>query len=371
MNEIFLNFPDNRLRNNLTNNILLKSNSLEYHKTLEEYAATPLYDLKNLSRELNVGKIYVKDESKRFNLNAFKGLGASYAVHKALSLYPNISVFCTATDGNHGRAVAWSAKKHNKKSVIYVPKQTTEARIKAIASHGSEVIQLDLNYQDTCQYASDISKKMNWTLIQDTSWENYEEIPAYIMSGYLTHLREMEDSINSLNHPGIDIIFLQCGVGSWPATCIWYYINRYVKKKPKIVLVEPDESSGVLQSLLSNKRITPKGNLNTIMAGLNCGIPSMSGWEIIKNGCDAAISISDEYTKRAIRALYFPIKGDVRIISGESGAAGLGGLIKCLEVNKFNVLRKHIGLNSKSKILFINTEGNTDPESFNSIISSN
>ena len=320
---------------------------------------------------MSVGKIYVKDESKRFNLNAFKGLGASYAVHKALGLYPNISVFCTATDGNHGRAVAWSATKHNKKSVIYVPKQTTEARIKAIASHGSEVIQLDLNYQDTCQYASDISKKMNWTLIQDTSWEKYEEIPAYIMSGYLTHLREMEDSINSLNHPGIDIIFLQCGVGSWPATCIWYYINRYVKKKPKIVLVEPDESSGVLQSLLSNKRVTPKGNLNTIMAGLNCGIPSMSGWEIIINGCDAAISISDEYTKRAIRALYFPIKGDVRIISGESGAAGLGGLIKCLEVNKFNVLRKHIGLNSKSKILFINTEGNTDPESFNSIISSN
>ena len=143
MSEIFLNFPDNRLRNNLTNNILLKSNSLEYHKTLEEYAAKQIYDLKNLSRELNVGKIYVKDESKRFNLNAFKGLGASYAVHKALGLYPNISVFCTATDGNHGRAVAWSATKHNKKSVIYVPKQTTEARIKAIASHGSEVIQLD------------------------------------------------------------------------------------------------------------------------------------------------------------------------------------------------------------------------------------
>ena len=110
---------------------------------------------------MNVGKIYIKDESKRFNLNAFKGLGASYAIHKALSLYPNISVFCTATDGNHGRAVAWSAAKHNKKAVIYVPKQTTDARIKAIADHGSEVIQLDLNYQDTCQYASNISKKMN------------------------------------------------------------------------------------------------------------------------------------------------------------------------------------------------------------------
>ena len=371
MNEVFLNSPDNKLQNSLTNDILLKSNSLEYHKTLEEYSVTPLYDLKNLSKKLNVGKIYVKDESKRFNLNAFKGLGASYAIHKALSLDPNISIFCTATDGNHGRAVAWSAAKNNRKSVIYVPKQTSEARIKAIANHGSEVIQLDLNYEDTCKYASGISNKMDWTLIQDTSWENYEEIPAYIMSGYLTHLREMEDSINTLNQPGVDIVFLQCGVGSWPASCIWYYINRYFRNKPKIVLVEPDESSGILQSLLSNKRVTPKGSLNTIMAGLNCGIPSKSGWEIIKKGCDAALSISDEYAEKAIRALYFPIKDDKRVISGESGAAGLGGLIKCLEVNKFDTLREHIGLNTKSKILCINTEGNTDPESFKSIISNN
>ena len=118
MNEFFLNFPDNRLRNTLTNDILLKSDSLKYHKTLEEYSPTPLYELKSLSRELSVGKIYVKDESKRFNLNAFKGLGASYAVHKALGLYPNISVFCTATDGNHGRAVAWSGTKHNKKWIL-------------------------------------------------------------------------------------------------------------------------------------------------------------------------------------------------------------------------------------------------------------
>ena len=368
MIDFYLNNPDNKLRNNLTNTILLKNDSLDYHKSLEGYLPTTLYKLNNLSSRLNIEELYVKDESKRFGLNAFKALGASYAIYKQLIIDPSISTFCTATDGNHGRAVAWSANRNNKKSIIYVPKQTTSDRIKAIAGHGAEVIQLDLDYEETCKYALEMSNKMNWKLLQDASWDGYEEIPAYIMSGYLTHFIEMEDSINSINIPNIDIVFLQAGVGSWAASCIWYYLNRYKLNKPKIVLVEPENSSGILQSLLSNKRITPTGNFDTIMAGLNCGIPSKSGWNIIKNGCDAALTISDEYAKKSMRSLFYPINDDKKIISGESGAAGLGGLFKLIEEEKNEQFREHIGLNSNSRVLVFSTEGDTDKKNFNSII---
>ncbi|MDG2173363.1 MAG: diaminopropionate ammonia-lyase [Flavobacteriaceae bacterium] len=368
MIDFYLNNPDNKLRNNLTNTILLKNDSLDYHKSLEGYLPTTLYKLNNLSSRLNIEELYVKDESKRFGLNAFKALGASYAIYKQLIIDPSISTFCTATDGNHGRAVAWSANRNNKKSIIYVPKQTTSDRIKAIAGHGAEVIQLDLDYEETCKYALEMSNKMNWKLLQDASWDGYEEIPAYIMSGYLTHFIEMEDSINSINIPNIDIVFLQAGVGSWAASCIWYYLNRYKLNKPKIVLVEPENSSGILQSLLSNKRITPTGNFDTIMAGLNCGIPSKSGWNIIKNGCDAALTISDEYAKKSMRSLFYPINDDKKIISGESGAAGLGGLFKLIEEEKYEQFREHIGLNSNSRVLVFSTEGDTDKKNFNSII---
>jgi len=368
MKEFYLNYPDNNLKKNITNTILLNSDSLSYHKTLVEYSPTPLYSLKNLSKKLGIKEIYVKDESKRFGLNAFKGLGASFAIHKLLLKNPDISTFCTATDGNHGRAVAWAATRHKKKSVIFVPKETSKERIKAIANHGAEVIQLNMNYEDSCKHASKISAKNHWQLVQDTSWENYEEIPAYIMSGYITHLREMENTVNNLDTPNIDVVFLQAGVGSWPASCIWYYINRYNKNRPKLVLVEPDNSSGLLQSLLSNQRITPSDNIDTIMAGLNCGIPSKSGWEIIKSGCDAALTISDEDTKKAMKTFFYPYKDDKRIISGESGAAGLGGLIKCLDNNRFDALKEHIGLDSSSRVLVFSTEGDTDKDSFNSII---
>lgn len=364
----FLNFPNHKLGNTLTDRILLESDSLEFHKTLSNYSDSKLYNLKNLSQKLGFEAIYLKDESTRFNLNSFKGLGASYAIHRILLKDPNISVFCTATDGNHGRAVAWSASIHNKTSVVYVPKDTTKQRINAISQYGGEVIQLNMNYEETCNYAANQSNLNNWMLVQDTSWIDYEEIPALIMAGYLTHFKEMEDIINLHEEPKVDIIFLQCGVGSWPASCIWYYLNRYKQSKPKIVLVEPDESSGVLNSFKNNLRVSPKGNFKTIMAGLNCGVPSKSAWRIIKNGCDASISISDEYSKNAMRTLFNPIKDDPKIISGESGAAGLGGLLKCIKDPGLSKLNQHIGLNSESRILIFSTEGDTDKASFESII---
>ena len=366
--EFFLNIPNNKRDNNLTEQILSENDSLEFHKTLPNYSDSHLFELKSLSASLGCGSIHLKDESTRFNLNAFKGLGASYAIKKLLMDYPEISVFCTATDGNHGKAVAWSASINKKKSVVYVPKDTTTERIDAIAQFGGEVIQLNMNYEETCNYAAEQSNLNNWMLVQDTSWDGYEKIPALIMSGYLTHFKEMEDSINLFDKPNVDVIFLQCGVGSWPASCIWYYINRYGKNKPKIVLVEPREAAGTLSSFKQNERVSPKGNFKTIMAGLNCGIPSKSAWEIIKKGCDAVLTITDNDVKDAMRTLYKPNGNDARIISGESGAAGLAGLMKCIKDPALSKLNQHIGLNSKSRILIFNTEGDTDKTSYKSIV---
>ena len=350
MRDYFLNYPDNKINPNKTSNVLENSESLNFHKSLDNYNISPLINLKSLSKKLNINNLFVKDESNRFGLNAFKVLGASYAIYHILKDEPNIPVFCTATDGNHGRALAWSAEKYNKKCVVFVPKSTSDLRIDAISKHGATVKKLDLNYENTCKYAFDISKKMNWELVQDTSWNNYELIPAYIMSGYLTHLKEIEIPSKTDLQSKFDVIFLQCGVGSWASSGIWYYLNNYKGVRPKIVLVEPEEACGVFESFENGKRISPNTSFNTIMAGLNCGIPSKNAWEIIKNGCDAVIKISDSDVRTAMRQFYYPLGNDSQIISGESGAAGLAGLLKVISDSTFDRLRKHINLNSSSNV---------------------
>ena len=368
MKDFIINYPSNILLKDITNQILENSKSIFYHRTIENYKESPLHRLFALSNYLKIANLYVKDESNRFGLDSFKVLGGSYAVSQILKKKPNTSVFCTATDGNHGKGLAWSAEKYKKKCIVFVPNDTSKLRIKAISDLGAKVEQLEMNYEDTCKYAAEISLKMNWELVQDASWVNYELIPAYIMSGYLTHFIEMEDTINKLNQPDLDIVIIQCGVGSWPASCIWYYINRYGKNKPKIILVEPTESCGVYQSFHEGKRISPKGNLSTIMSGLNCGIPAKSAWEIIKRGCDGVIKITDSEVKLAMKIFYNPLLSDSKIISGESGAAGLAGLIKCLNDNNLKKLKDHIGLNKDSRVLVFNTEGNTDKNSFSKIV---
>lgn len=367
MTEYYINSPSNKLPDNLTHEILSNSKGLAYHKTLVNYQPTPLYCLQNLAKKFGVKNIYVKDESYRFGLNAFKGMGASYAIHKVLQNKRDITTFCTATDGNHGRAVAWAAAMAGKKSVIFVPKDTTINRIQAIKAEGAEVIQLDKNYDDTCNYTAEKSKNEGWELIQDTAWQGYEEIPAYIMAGYMTHFKELEEELHTLPTPKVDIIFLQAGVGSWAASAIWYYLNRYQENRPRLVIVEPYQSDGILQSLIAGKRSLPSGNQETVMAGLNCGIPSMSAWEIIKSGADAAMKVEDEWAKTAITQLYYPEGDDPQIIAGESGAGGLAGFL-ALNEPRFDALRSKLDIGAETNILFYSTEGATDRDSFKEIV---
>lgn len=364
----FINAPNFKLPDGPTVSILRRKNALDYHKTLDEYSPTPLLSLEAMSNSLGLGAVYLKDESKRFGLNAFKGLGASFAIQQILQDQPETEVFCTATDGNHGRAVAWAARKSGKKSVVFVPSDTSLKRIKAIEREGGTVIQLNKNYDDTCSHAARVSQANSWELLQDTAWEGYEDIPADIMAGYLTHFKEMEDQLHPEGFPNVDIVFLQVGVGSWAGAAAFYYLQRYEKNCPVLITVEPDGSSGLLDSFRFQARRTPEESQFTIMAGLSCGIPSLSGWELLKNAVSIAIRISDEEVKEAMRKLYFPLGKDERIISGESGAAGLAGLHALLKAPDFAPVREHLHLGKDTRVLLFNTEGNTDDESFQQII---
>jgi diaminopropionate ammonia-lyase len=363
----FINQPSNKIPGNNTTAILSNSNSFLFHKSLPQYQPTPLVHLPGAAKKFDVANIYIKDESYRFGLNAFKGLGASYAIHEVLKKQPNIKTFCTATDGNHGRAVAWSAKQADKAAVIFVPKDTTPYRIKAIENEGAEVIKVDGNYDETCAHAETISKEKGWQLVQDTAWEGYEEIPAYIMAGYLTHFAELENSLHTATKPKIDIVFLQAGVGSWAAAAVWYYINRYRNNRPKLVIVEPAASDGILESLKQGHRSNPKGNLQTIMAGLNCGIPSSTAWDIIKEGVDAAMTVDDDLARKAMRLLHSPKGNDPQIIAGESGVGGMAGFIAMMEDDRYKDLKKAMGINENSNILLYSTEGATDPDNYKAI----
>jgi diaminopropionate ammonia-lyase len=358
----------NQLSRNTTTAILASSSSLAYHSALPVYQPSPLVILPALAQKLGVGTIYLKDESHRFGLNAFKGLGASYAIYKVLQKHPEIETFCSATDGNHGRAVAWSARRAGKKAVIFVPKNITPYRIAAIEKEGAEVIKTDGSYDETCVLAKKSSEKNGWQLVQDTAWEGYEEIPAYIMAGYLTHFTEMENSLHTLPQSKIDIVFLQSGVGSWAAAAVWYYVTRYGKNRPKIVLVEPTEAAGILTSFKLGKRTVPSGSQHTIMAGLNCGIPSLTAWEIIKDNIDAVIKIDDSFTMQAMRTLHTPAGGDAQVIAGESGAAGLAGLMAIVSDERYAPLKNELEITEKSTLLFYSTEGATDPESYAAIV---
>lgn len=364
----YLNHPQNILPEGLTTTILMNSNSLDFHSSLNEYDPAPVRDLRELAKNLQVKNIYIKDESSRFGLNAFKGLGASYAIHKILEKDPSIETFCTATDGNHGRAVAWSAAKFGRSSRVFVPVDTTPARIEAIKKEGAIVEKINGNYEETCAVAEQKSRENGWLLVQDTATEDYEEIPAHIKAGYLTQFKELETSLHSLPEPKIDLVFLQSGVGSWPAAAAWYYQQRYADNRPKIVIVEPTEAAGMLASLKKGARTSPNGTYKTMMAGLNCGIPSTAAWAILKYTADAAVAVEDSYMEEAIRRLYYPAGEDPRVISGESGAGGMAGLLAVLQDKRFNAVKTALQIDENTRILLYNTEGATDPQNFRKII---
>ena len=337
---------------------------LDFHRILGN-KTTPLIHLPHLAKKLGIKNIIVKDESQRLGLNSFKALGASYGMAKQLKKNPYIKTFCTATDGNHGKSVAWMARKLKRKSIVYVPRNTSKSRIEAIKNEHAEVYITDDNYDGTvvraqkrCDKENKIAHKNVWSLVQDTSWEGYEEVPLNIMKGYWTEIHEITQQIISSN---VDVLFLQAGVGSWAAS-IASYIMIHWKNPPIIIIVEPLSANCVFESIRTGKRVSINNKNKTIMAGLNCGTVSKIAWEILKNYVCFSLAISDAYTKRAMKLFAYPIKDYKAIIAGESGAGGLAGLLALFEDKRD--MKKRI-LTSSTTALIINTEGDTDPYSYN------
>jgi len=364
----------------------------EFHKSLPGYKATPLVELDELAKYYGVQKLWLKDESKRFGLNAFKVLGGSYAIGKYLSqklgkdmseLPFNVLVsdevkkqlgdvtFVTATDGNHGRGVAWVANKLRQKSVVYMPKGSAQMRFDAIAREGADVSITDLNYDDAVRLANKGAQEHGWIMVQDTAWDGYEEIPLWIMQGYSTIINEIVEQLEAAKEEKPTHVFLQAGVGSFAGAVQGYLSHLYGDDRPITIICEPHGANCIYKSMEANdgKPHNVTGDLTTIMAGLACGEPNTISWKILRDNSDFSVSCDDSIAARGMRVLSSPLGNDQRVISGESGAVGLG-LFTVLSEKKeeYAELMKALKIDENSRILCISTEGDTDVEGFKNVV---
>ncbi|MCK4632064.1 MAG: diaminopropionate ammonia-lyase, partial [candidate division Zixibacteria bacterium] len=370
-------------------------NILQFHSSIKEYAPTPLVSLPALAARYGIGQILVKDESERFGLKAFKALGASYAIYRFIKqrverdtgvlltverFWEGVRAgdfgtftFCTASDGNHGRGVAWTAGKLAQRAVVFMPWNTVRARVRAIENEGARVVVVDGTYDDAVTTAAKEAEQNGWQIISDTSYPGYTEVPLWIMAGYMTMFHEIENTISETGLKRPDFVLVQAGVGALAATAAFHYGLRRVGHEPgavRLIAVEPTDADCLLESARGGDEIVAsRGSQNSIMAGLNCGMPSMIAWEIISRRFDLFVSIPDDYSERAMRQYYYPEAGDRQIISGESGAASLGGLIALMTDETLGRARERLRLGTDSSVLLINTEGDTDPVNFERVVS--
>ena len=330
------------------------------HTSLKVYKETPLIELKNFK---GVRSIYVKDESQRFGLKAFKGLGSVWAMHKIISESkekPENMTFITTTDGNHGKGVSWAAGLFGCKSYVFMPKGTVEVRAQAIRDAGSATVEItDMNYDDCVKYTARLAKENHWHLIQDTSWAGYEEIPAQIMLGYSTLAYE---ALWQMEYQRPTHIFLQAGVGSMAGAIAAVFAEVFKDNPPRITIVEPTEVACFYETMkIGDGEIhSATGNGQTMMAGLNCATPCELAWKILRKYAADAATISDDVAAEAMREL-----ARQKIISGESGCAGFALANAALDSDE---LRRALELDEHSIIFVINTEGDTDPDNYKRLL---
>lgn len=366
--------------------------ALHFHRSIPQYSVTPLVELKHLAEYLGVQNIYIKDESYRFGLNAFKVLGGSFAIGQYIAKQLGKDIdelpyqvlisdkvkqvfgqaeFYTATDGNHGRGVAWAANKLGQRCVVRMPKGTTKIRKEHIVKLGAEVTIEDLNYDDCVRLARlEAEKASQGVLIQDTAWDGYEEIPTWIMQGYGTLAIEAERQLMESFCDKPTHIFVQAGVGSLAASVIGYFANRFPDNPPVMVVVEAGAADCLYQSaeLATGEIKSVTGNLQTIMAGLSCGEASTVAWDILRNHTDVFVSSTEWMSTVGTRIYAVPLEGDPRVISGESGSVSMGVLYAAMKNKRYEKLKKELRLDENSKVLLISTEGDTDPIRYREVV---
>ena len=349
----------------------------------EGHASTPLHALPGLARELGIGTLHVKDEGHRLGLGSFKALGGAYALMKLVQeeasrqfgrpvtaadlLAPAVRdvakrmTFACATDGNHGRSVAQGARIMGARAVIFVHSGVSDARVAAIASFGAEIMRVQGNYDDSVAEAARVAGREGWTILSDTSWPGYEHIPGLVMQGYTMLVRE---ALAELPQPPTHV-FLQAGVGGFAAGVAGHLAMVLGGQRPHITVVDPARAACLYESAKAGRIVKVAETEPTIMAMLECYEPSMIAYRVLERVADGFMTVEEDVAPEIMRRLAVPVPGDPPIVSGESGGAGLAGLLTAL---RQPAIAAKIGLGKRARVLVINTEGATDPELYERIV---
>ncbi len=363
-----------------------------FHQSFPQYTVTPLAQLSALAAHLGLGGLFVKDESYRFGLNAFKVLGGSYAMARYIAqktgrdiaemtydrlVSPELkqefgqAVFFTATDGNHGRGVAWAANKLGQKAVVFMPRGSSQTRLDNILKENATATIEDLNYDECVRLAASHAERTeNGVIVQDTAWDGYEDIPSAIMQGYGTMAMEAAEQLKAAGVDRPTHIFVQAGVGSLAGAVQGFFANLFPDNCPTTVIVEANQADCLYKSAAAGdgKPHAVYGDMQTIMAGLACGEPNTISWEILKNHSAFFISCPDFISANGMRILSAPLAGDARVISGESGAVSAGLIYALMTDARYAEIKEAIGLDANSTVLCFSTEGDTDPERYRQIV---
>jgi diaminopropionate ammonia-lyase len=350
-------------------------------KTWPGYAPTPLRRLDGLAHALGIGGIFYKDEGSRFGLGAFKAVGGAYAVLRHLQdklggevtaadliagkyrdKTEDITV-CTATDGNHGKSVAWGARLFGCRAVIYIHQGVSVGREQAIAAFGAEMRRIPDNYDASVRACAADAAGNGWQVISDTTWEGYRDIPRHVMHGYGIMMREALEQLPAKED--ITHVFIQAGVGGLPAAVAGFLWLELDALRPKIVVVEPEKADCHYQSARAGKPTAVTGKLDTLMAGLACGEVSPLAWSLLEKASFAFMTVPDDAAIFAMKTLAQGIGGDPRIVGGEAGVGGLAGLIAAASDER---ARSALLLDARSKVLIIGSEGATDPVLYEELV---
>jgi diaminopropionate ammonia-lyase len=341
-------------------------------------AATPLHDLKALATALGVGQILVKDEGQRLGLGSFKALGGAFAVTKLVEAAATSSgggglndgamriaaaemVFACATDGNHGRSVAEGAHRLGARSVVFVHAGVSQERADAIARFGAEIVRVSGGYDDSVREASRVAAAKGWTVVSDTSWPGYEDIPGLVMQGYTALVAE---ALETMTRPPTHV-FMQAGVGGLAAAAAAHFAAELGDARPQFIVVEPQEAACLFRSAEAGRPVAVAPGRPTVMAMLECHEPSLLAWGVLERLADAFMTIDDEDAVAVMNMLARPKGADPEVVAGESGGVGLAGLVRALSHPE---LKAALGLESSSRIFLVNSEAATDPGLYESLV---
>jgi diaminopropionate ammonia-lyase len=355
-----------------------------------DYAPTPLRALDHTAAALGIERLFYKDEAPRFGLGSFKALGGAYAVFRLLAdriaasgegprdeglitaaalahgrwrhLTETMTVTC-ATDGNHGRSVAWGARLFHCRCVIFIHATVSEGRAAAIAAYGAEIVRVPGGYDESVHHAAAVAAEKGWTVISDTAYAGYSTIPRQIMQGYGVVAEEIFAQLPGGAPP--THVFLQAGVGGMAASLCARFWQHFAAARPRVIIVEPDRAACLYESARAGKPVVLTGDLDTVMAGLSCGEVSMLAWPVLAAGAEDFMTIGDDLAISAVRFLADGAGGDAPLVAGETGVAGLAGL-RAAAADP--VLRQALALGPASRVLVIGSEGDTDPAIYRKIV---